>query len=444
MDKISSHVIVKEKPSKIVKILTFLGTANLFALIFIFILFPLIFGLGKLIFFFCALFFLTCLFFLYNKSTSTISLSPQIFKWLSCFFLLNLFFVSWGVVNGASNDGFSEALLIYILSPIVYVFFILTLPRLLSINNLTLILLFCSIIAACIVVAHALRVAGVSVPGYDVLFIIYPEAEESIKSFAFTGDNGYMPRVMERFIFFIPFSVALVPVRKSFGLGRFSVWVNLLLVTVVAFVSCRRAMLVLLLLSYVVVFVQLNILQPRKSSIKILVATGLVAILTSIFFLSTNSAINIDGSIVMQRSAKITDNYIEDNLQIRKKQLEGLVSATEKFPLLGVGFGNSIPGYRRSSEHPWRVELTYVAFLPKTGVFGTTLYLFLFVSLVIIAIRSYKAGGKAALPYIYGLIGGLLAISTNPYLNYGSGQWLLFLPLGVFNCLLLKKINYSE
>ncbi|NNF40573.1 MAG: hypothetical protein HKN64_04275 [Woeseiaceae bacterium] len=107
---------------------------------------------------------------------------------------------------------------------------------------------------------------------------------------------------------------------------------------------------------------------------------------------------------------------------------------------MGTGFGNGIAGYVRDQEHPWRVELTYIALLFQTGVLGITLYAFVTQRLAGVISAATKMAGLALLPFVFGMGGALLAAATNPYLNYGTGQWILFLPVAIFNAVLVRGV----
>lgn len=173
--------------------------------------------------------------------------------------------------------------------------------------------------------------------------------------------------------------------------------------------------------------------QPKRVVAVGLVGVGVIAVTVILFSWSVAGNHTEDVGL-----ARIIESYTDSDLSIRKNQFAELMMATAESPLLGAGFGNSVSGYVRDPEHPWRFELTYVALLFQTGG-GISLYATALFLLLVIAINSFKKSGVVILPYIFGLAGGLIATTTNPYLNYGTGQWILFLPLAVFNCALLAK-----
>jgi O-antigen ligase len=312
------------------------------------------------------------------------------------------------MINGAGNEALIESLNIYVLYPSFYIFFIASLTQVLSVRTLTTLLLAISIATSYIVIAHVFRIGGVILPGYKLLYLLYPELQISIKPFEFAGNTGYLPRVMERLIFLGPFSVVLVAVRKSCGLGR--------------------------LLAVMGVGALWVIVQPKRAVALGLTAIGGVAITVVLFGWNATGISVEDASLT-----RIVESYTESTLTIRRNQFAGLMAAAAESPLLGVGFGNSASGYLRDTEHPWRYELTYVALFFQTGILGVILYAIVFILLLLIAINSFRKSGDVILPYIFGLAGGLMSVATNPYLSYGTGQWILFLPLAAFNCVLLAK-----
>jgi O-antigen ligase len=408
------------------------GRVNLIVLVVLALLFPGIFDLVKIAL--LSGFILAILLLLILRGVQRQLFNQQIFLCL-CFIVgLNLFFVLWGVLNGAESAAFIESLNIYVLYPLFYIFLIAALPPVISIRTLTVVLVVTSIITSYIVIAHVFRIEGVMLPGYELLFLMYPGLAEHIKTFAFSGETSFLPRVMERLIFFTPFSVVLVMVRKSVGLSRYFVWANLLLVVVAVLVSERRAMLLVLALSVVSVWVYWILVQPKRAVVAGLSGVGIVAIVAALFLWNPTEIDVGDSSLT-----RIGNSYFGRPLTIRSDQFDALMAATAKSPWLGVGFGNSVHGYARDPEHPWRFELTYVALFFQTGILGVSLYLVILVLLSVIVINSVKNSGDVILPYIFGLAMSLIAVATNPYLNYGTGQWILFLPLAVFNSVLLAK-----
>lgn len=412
------------------------GQINVVALLFFALLFPGVLDYTKIAFFLG--FLLSILLFLVLGGWQKPLVNRDVFI-LLCFILgLNAFFVLWGMLNGANNESVMESLRVYILYPLFYVFFIAALPQVLSIRILSAVLLAISITTSYIVIAHVFRIGGIIIPGYELLYLLYPELTEAINTHAFSGEVGYTPRVMERLIFFGPFAVALLVIKKLTGLSRFIVWANLLLIIMATFVSERRAMVVILLLAAMGISARWVFTQPKRVVAVCMIGVGMVAVMIALF-VGGATGISTEDNGYTQDLTRIVESYTEGTLTIRHNQVQVLVTAAEGSPLLGVGFGNSISGYARDPAHPWRFELTYVALLFQTGILGVLLYTIVFIYLVVIAINSFKKSGDIILPYIFGLAGGLIAVATNPYMSYGTGQWILFLPLAAFNYVLLAK-----
>ena len=352
---------------------------------------------------------------------------------------LNVFFVLRGALNGASDAGVMESIRIYILFPSTYIIIIAIYSALLGIRKTTLVLIAVSMTVCFITIAQELRGAGFGIlPGYQILFVLYPGLENNLVTYSFSGTVGYLPRAMERLVFLAPFSVGLIECRKELRLGRISVFSNLIMVlTAVAF-SERRAFMIITLLTIVMVITRILILNIQKeitfSSFVCVVAIlsfGFVCI-TGIYF--------VDGDVWVNGPFNAIKTVFSDlSFQIRKTQIQTLLKATSEVPILGAGFGHAISGYSRDWQYPWRFELSYIALLYQTGALGFVMYIFLAVQLSIVTINALKKGGSLVRPYFYGLLGGLMAVATNPYLNYGTGQWIIFLPLAVFNMVLLSK-----
>ena len=366
-----------------------------------------------------------------------ISVHASVLVFMFSMILVNALFVLRGLLNGASAEGSLEVVFVYLVYPVFYLALIFLSPSIIDVNKLAKTLVLVSLVVSFLTIAQGLRVLSANiVPGYSLLYYLYPGLVAGYMDYAFTGLDGFLPRASERLIFLAPFSVGLLVAGKTLGLSRAWVLVNLFAVTAATAFTGRRAILLILILAVVTLVVRWFLRAPRRSA-------GIVGIC------ATSTALLLAGVVLVGMgsvSSGIGNDPVNDyvltefgnfKFDIRTTQLEKIFSKANEEPLLGIGFGRDIAGYIRDPVHPWRVELTYLALAFQTGAIGILLYLFVAKKLLNVVTAAMHSGGIVLFPFIMGLGGGLLAAATNPYLNYGTGQWILFLPVAIFNAVLV-------
>jgi hypothetical protein len=113
----------------------------------------------------------------------------------------------------------------------------------------------------------------------------------------------------------------------------------------------------------------------------------------------------------------------------RSEQVVALWEGVRESYGLGVGHGIGVP-YLRSAEFPWRYEVIPMATLLRVGVIGTVVYTstFILYSLTI----ATRASQKSLRPEDVYMLGGFAAVAlaafTNPYIESFIFQWMYLLP----------------
>jgi hypothetical protein len=368
-----------------------------------------------------------------------VCLHRKTFTFLGTLICINGFFVVWGMWNGAQIEGSEEAVSVYLFFPLVYLFLISITPSIVSPRSMARVLLYVSLVISFLTIAQSIRVFSLGiVPGYSILYYIYPELANDYMNYAFTGGEGYLPRATERLAFLGPFSVALVAFGRKIGLPNKLVVVNFMLVlTAVAFTG-RRVFLLIIVLTIMVLVFRRFLVMPRQVVQWLVVAVSIALLVVTGFQFLGNTP-DAEESRVEAVSADVADDFSDFTFDVRTSQVEKILAASNRNPVLGVGFGQDIATHVRDPRHPWRFELTYFALLFQAGVLGLILYGIAGVQLIDLVRDAWNQGGDVIWPFIIGLCGGLVAAATNPYLNYGTGQWIIFLPVAIFNAVLVNS-----
>jgi len=373
------------------------------------------------------------------QRTSFVCVHRRTFIFFGSLLCINGFFVIWGMWNGAPAAGSLEVANVYLVFPLVYMFLAGVTSTLISPKSMINVLLFVSFFVAFLTIAQSARVFGLGImPGYSILYYIYPGLDQDYLNIGFTGFDGFLPRASERLAFLAPFGVALLAVGDKFGLPRKLVWANFLLLLVAVALTGRRVFLLIVVVS-VLGLVVTRVAAARRQVLNAIAAAGIVGILGLAVYQVLERDVPDAASRVDAVSSNVAGDLGNLDFSIRQDQVGYILAEADRNPVLGAGFGNIIPGHVRDPEHPWRFELTYVALLFQTGAVGICLYAFLALQLFALAKDAWTASRESLLPFIVGMVGGLVAAGTNPYLNYGSGQWILFLPILIFNAVLVQS-----
>jgi hypothetical protein len=399
------------------------------------LVFPTVFGWPKLLLF--AYFVAAVLIVDLASRRSTIVVHGSVLRFMCLMLIVNGIFVLRGILNGASGDASIEVASVYLLFPVFYLVLILISPSIIDLSKLAKVLVLVSILISLLTVAQGLRVFGFdTMPGYSLLYFVYPGLENNYVHHAFTGTSGFLPRATERLIFLGPFSVGLFVAGKALGIPRLIVILNMFVVFAAAAFTGRRAILLVILLAIATLVARRFLIEPRRSSLRIGLLVSLVVLAVAGASLTRVDSMSAsDGSLIIQDY--VVTNFGNARFDIRTTQVEQILAQADKSPVLGTGFGNGIPGYIRDPEHPWRVELTYMALLFQTGMIGVLLYMLVAQKFASVILAATKKSGIVVWPFVMGMCGALLAAGTNPYLNYGTGQWVLFLPIAIFNAVLV-------
>ncbi|HEV2348443.1 MAG TPA: O-antigen ligase family protein [Terriglobia bacterium] len=125
-------------------------------------------------------------------------------------------------------------------------------------------------------------------------------------------------------------------------------------------------------------------------------------------------------------------NLREYNNLDRVEQAPILISAGMEHPLIGNGFGHTLPNLVRSYEAPYAFELLYLALFMKMGILGCALWLVFLSGLLLNLLKMSKslpnpANAMVAVGLCAGIISVLAVSAADPYLAGPPGMGILAL-----------------
>lgn len=325
-----------------------------------------------------------------------------------------------GVMNGAPVEAVGQVLIIYIVSPILWLLF--SNGAIAKFHDQKLINL----------IVWATVAAMVSV---GVFFFLYLIGGAGAVSFFREGANlnlkdGYAGATLHVYgpLMFMTAGFFAVPQLISSPIVRLIVLGGLM---VTAVTSGRTALLLAVAVGLSVgMGLQLRrgrgqrtgLLSPRRLITGLL---SLVAVGVSLFLLERFTEIKV---------STIATIHIEELFSgggyARTEQAAALLEGARESNGLGVGHGVGVD-YNRSFKFPWRYELVWHASLLRVGLLGALVYVSVFVYYVLSFLRAWlrREVSDAQAFFFAGFAAALVASNTNPYLESFSMQWMFILPV---------------
>ncbi|WP_165795428.1 O-antigen ligase family protein [Deinococcus koreensis] len=176
-------------------------------------------------------------------------------------------------------------------------------------------------------------------------------------------------------------------------------------------------------------------------------STVFVVVLAIIFMYNYQSIFGVFSGL----STRLTDAFTNDGgLGIRQLQQSILIAEWLEAPIFGHGIPSSA-SFVRSIDFSAAYEASYHALLFQTGIIGFVIYsmpvVFVFIRLCLIYLkRLIRTAGLYILAVISGFLCILIGVYTNPYFGSFDGLWMLFLPIMLYNSIILsiKEKNGSN
>lgn len=361
-------------------------------------------------------------------------LHPVVAAWTILMVVTGISFMALGYFNGA--PGAIRVGTVYVLWPIVFTFLAEAASNIVVIRRLSKLL----VIAGAAIGIYALVFLLVSYGAIPEYF--YFEIDQGQATGSDFGSQEFKLFSLATLLFLAPFLVAALfswPREHPHLKARGVVWVALLVSLAAAFLSGRRGLWLVVLLSVPLAVLGRGLLphryRPRKY-LRVVLSILLVSAILLVYLQSTG-VVNAVG--IVQKFAASFDMETES---ARHEQLNALLRGWWKKPLFGSGLGAGVEGSTRSAAMPWAYELSYVSLLYHTGMIGFALYTLPVLWILFTAVRIIRSGGELAFhmaPILVGMVGFLIANATNPYLTKFDFMWVIFLPVAIINFWLLGK-----
>lgn len=101
---------------------------------------------------------------------------------------------------------------------------------------------------------------------------------------------------------------------------------------------------------------------------------------------------------------------------IKLEQTKRLLARWGESPLIGFGYGSSLPDYLRSETQPYSYEMTFPAMLMKMGVIGFSSWIILGLAALITLLKNSKKNPLHFVIWFAIGVGLIIAVQTNPLL----------------------------
>lgn len=245
------------------------------------------------------------------------------------------------------------------------------------------------------------------------------------------------------------FTLSILFLPKSIRLAVYPntklITLTLVLCAVLLFLSGRRAFWLVGMLSPVIIVLVYYLSNVKINIRRYFFYISIVLVIS--VFLFAYLAFDNDRFIQEFSSIFVFDDPGAESNLLRKEQYDALIQGWQTSPVWGCGLGSVAPGSIRDPISPWNYELSYIALLFQTGIIGVIIYTF---SICWIVFKSMQLSKKCEynavllLPFICILICFLLANATNPYLAKFDYLWVIFLPIGIMNAIILMERKNAQ
>lgn len=346
---------------------------------------------------------------LYLRRFPVVLVGMLIVSWI-----VTIFYIFVGTLQGAPATAAIQAIIIYIVSPLIWLLVIDLSWRLFGVDR---------IVRAFAVLGLT---ASASVAVYMYLFLNFgPQSVWFFGSNANVhleeGYSGVIMHVSGSLIFLGAAFVAEPGATQTRMLGLLA-----LLGLVLAAIASGRTAAILALSVGGIFFVLVSGRQMRAQAV---VWFLVLALLGPFVAFSMDFLLGVDVLKLLDRHwAKVQHGDVE-----RPAQIAALFRGIEQNWFLGSGHGIGVE-YLRSTEFPWRYEAVFVALVFKTGLVGSIVVLFPILYALSIFLASVFFGKIQRHDVFFGaaLVACFLAGFTNPYLEAFSFQWMYLVPTYYF------------
>lgn len=370
---------------------------------------------------------------------STIKISKSVLIWFILFICHGLFFLLMGLLYNAKLDYVLQFGTIAVIWPFVFLILFFFKVEINLLPKLYNVLIIATLLISIYTIYNVIAVLGL-VPNIDIY------SRETPLEFDESGNVEMSLPAATTLMFTLPsiVSLYLLTAKKK-----------LLPVIIIGLISVvlisRRALLLNILITPIlclgISFFFLNkdyINNLTKRIVTLYIALFVFAVV--IFLVLAQLEIfdvQLFFSMIMEGFDFKGTNSVDPGAQIRAEQFNFLIQSWSEKPALGWGYGSVSQYVIRSDKTPFIYELSYVALLFQTGIFGTIFYLILlgwiYYKLYKLKFNSSLSINKYTISMLVGLTTFLFANATNPYLYAFDHMWVVFYPLFFINTLALGR-----
>lgn len=329
--------------------------------------------------------------------------------------IVTLIYIFVGQQKGAPTEAAIQVIVIYILSPILWLFISSAIISLLSEKMLMAWFQFYTVAA---VASSALFYYLFLTVGPDAVRLFMQEPNVTMHD----GEAKATMHVYGSLIFlaggmFAAPNAIPNPLLRS---------LLLLAIAIASLCSGRSALIIAPIIGFVVGFVHRRIMHE---SIRLTVAMGgLGSVLVLLVVLP-----------LLLKQLEINPFAILENVSVELRERGGS-ERSEQFVELcrgivdsnGIGVGHGIGvDYLRSDDHPWRYELVWVATVLRVGMFGAAIYCLPFLYYINLSFQDVMRRRLSTddLFFFVGFLTAFIASNTNPYIEGYTFHWMYVLPL---------------
>jgi hypothetical protein len=356
-----------------------------------------------------------------NKYLTTVVNKDLLYIFI-IFFVANCFFILIGIFN--NNIGVFPTLPVNLIWPILYFIILLDARFYIDYKEIVLILkISLTIISIYILIFYLNELVGFPISINSNLVhhsIDYNDSKATANQIA-------MPAATCLF-FLVPFFMTVALLSRE---NKLSDYIFLFLGVAISLATGRRALILLIVFSPLIIFFLALILPYGKISIlnrilkKILIMFFLFSI--AVVVLEKNKI--IDMTFLVKKTVTFfvpSHSGLEEGAVIRNAQKDALMNKWRQRPLFGFGFGGTANNYIRNPKTPWAYELSYVTKLMNIGIIGMGIYFLYIVFLVLKLSYHLKNNYVFFLSAITGFLTILIANSSNPYLDSFEYMWMIY------------------
>ena len=346
--------------------------------------------------------------------------------------LVSIFSLSLGFLMG--NPGTLQSITVYLFWPLLFIWAI-GLPL-----QQSSILLFIKVLIAGSFVVGVVIILSVleSSVGENVAIVLNVFR---VNSGIFQGAIKVSSPMTPVLLFFLPFSICLILIRKNIPLSLFSKrwWVLLiaaLILTIVNLIITGRAVFWLVaLFSLPVVLSFIYGCGLKINFVRIVTNLFLAFIIfTVIGFAVLNYYTDVNFGVYYSLFVEKVFHVSEPGSvgYRRYEQFVAMLNGIQNHPIFGQGLGAA--EYKGSDT--WQFELSYFGLIFHVGLLGFMVYALSFLWLISVLLKLSRRNINVAIlaaPLLSGMLVFLLANATNPLLSKFDFLWVIFLPLALAN-----------